>query len=347
MKHVVYIVGGVLLLFCLLVLLFLAFCTVGDYKPKSYEKISKGNSRQVVPDTFSVFTWNTGYAGLNREMDFFYDGGVQVRPTKEKVEDNLSKITTLIGTINADFNFLQEVDLCAKRSYQIDEYQHYRNAFPNLYASFATNYKVKYVPLPIREPMGGVEAGLVTLGKYEAVETTRHAYPFNFSWPLRVFMLDRCFLETRYPSKNGKELVLINTHNSAFDKNGKLRIPELCMLRDYMVGEYEKGNYVIAGGDFNQCPVGLESKFEGELFDFDEFIMIPDTLFPSDWNFEYDNSVPTNRRANIPYERGKTKVTLLDFFITSPNVSCVECEGIDLSFQNSDHNPVFARFSLR
>lgn len=347
MKNIFYIIGGAVLLVVLVVVIFLVFCTVEDYRPKSCEQISKGKSHQTVPDTFSVFTWNTGYAGLNREMDFFYDGGVQVRPTKEKVEDNLAKIATLIGTIHADFNLLQEVDLRAKRTYHIDEYQYYQNAFPNQYAAFAMNYQVAYVPMPIREPMGGVEAGVVTLGKYESTETTRHAYPFNFSWPLRIFMLDRCFLETRYPTNNGKELVLINTHNSAFDKNGKLRIPELSMLKDYMVGEYQKGNYVIAGGDFNQCPVGLQPSFEGELFDFDEFITIPDTLFPSEWSFVYDNSVPTNRRANIPYEKGKTKVTLLDFFIASPNVACVECEGIDLAFQNSDHNPVVARFALK
>lgn len=75
MKHIVYIIIGVLLLFVLFILVFLVFCTVEDYKPKSYEQISKGNTCQVVPDTFTIFTWNTGYAGLNREMDFFYDGG--------------------------------------------------------------------------------------------------------------------------------------------------------------------------------------------------------------------------------------------------------------------------------
>jgi hypothetical protein len=45
-----------------------------------------------------------------------------------------------------------------------------------------------------------------------------------------------------------KELVLINTHNEAFDP-GDIRRAQMDYLRTFMIDEYSKGNYVIAGGD--------------------------------------------------------------------------------------------------
>ncbi len=35
--------------------------------------------------------WNIGYCGLDASMDFFYDGGEQVRPSEEKVKENLER----------------------------------------------------------------------------------------------------------------------------------------------------------------------------------------------------------------------------------------------------------------
>ena len=67
-------------------------------------------------------------------------------------------------------------------------------------------------------------------------------------------MLDRCFVVSRFQLENGKELVLLNTHNSAYDAGGKMRDEEMPVIRDLMLKEFEKGNYVVAGGDWNQNP---------------------------------------------------------------------------------------------
>ena len=71
-------------------------------------------------------------------------------------------------------------------------------------------------------------------------------------------MLDRCFVVSRFNLSNGKDLVLMNTHNSAYDAGGKLRDAEMPIIRDLMIEEYEKGNYVVAGGDWNQNPPGYD-----------------------------------------------------------------------------------------
>jgi len=61
--------------------------TITDYKPEPIEIIvekgSNGGITNLQQNTFSLINWNIGYAGLGQEMDFFYDGGEGVRPTKK------------------------------------------------------------------------------------------------------------------------------------------------------------------------------------------------------------------------------------------------------------------------
>lgn len=329
---------------------FLAHSTLCDYQPQRTEILATNSLCDTLhaSDSFSVLSWNIGYAGLDREMDFFYDGGKKVRPSKEQTVLNLDRITDFLAENDTlPFLLLQEVDRDAKRSYHIDQTAKFDEKLAHHASFFALNYSVGFVPIPISEPMGAVESGIQTLSKFRPLRSERNAFPFNFSWPLKVFMLDRCFLVNYYPMDNGKQLVLVNTHNSAFDDNGEIRKAELNLFRDFLVNEYEKGNYVITGGDFNQCPPKVKTAFEGEPFDFEDFVTIPDSLFPQDWNFAFDNKTPSNRRVIDAYKLGETKVTLIDFFITSPNVEVRNVRCVNLGFEHSDHNPVIASFKLK
>ena len=79
----------------------------------------------------------------------------------------------------------------------------------------------------------------MTLSKYDAASSVRFSFPGNFSWPLGLFFLDRCFLVNRYTLKNEKELLVINTHNSAYD-DGSLRDEQLKFLKDFIQAEYKR-----------------------------------------------------------------------------------------------------------
>ena len=58
--------------------------------------------------------------------------------------------------------------------------------------------------------------------------------------------------ETHVPLKGtDKELVLLNLHLEAYD-SGAGKIAQTKMLIELMKKVYESGDYVIAGGDFNQ-----------------------------------------------------------------------------------------------
>lgn len=347
LKYIIGIVLGAAILF----LAFLVYMTIIDYTPETRTCVNRSTRPDTisVSDTIHLFSWNIGYAGLDSAMDFFYDGGTQVRPSYSSSYNNLKSISNLIhsSTGFTDFFLLQEIDIKARRSYNMNQVDTIGATLPGYQTFFAKNYSVKWVPLPVTEPMGGVESGICLYSKYKAISSDRYSYPVNFSWPLKVFMLDRCFLVTRFHLSNGKQLLIINTHNSAFDSGGELRKAELSFFKDYLVSEYLKGNYVIAGGDFNQCPMGYKPSPQDSLFDREDFHTIPDSLFGPDWHFVYEHGVYTNRRVIAPYNPSTTKQTLIDFFITSPNVTTVEAKTVNLHYENSDHNPIVASFIMR
>ena len=72
-------------------------------------------------------------------------------------------------------------------------------------------------------------------------------YGTRFSWPKQLALLKRCFMVMRYKlNLQGKNFVIINLHNSTFDKGGTLRIKELKKLHSFCLAEYSKGNYVLS-----------------------------------------------------------------------------------------------------
>jgi endonuclease/exonuclease/phosphatase family metal-dependent hydrolase len=214
-----------------------------------------------------------------------------------------------------------------------------------LYAAFyGINYNVLFVPVPLSSPMGKVESGILTLSRYIPSQSIRYAYPSKQSWPKKLFLLDRCFLMCRYPLKNGKQLILINTHNSAFDNDGEQRRDEMVVLKNFVVNEYEKGNYVIVGGDWNQIPpIESAKQYRDVATEYFAPLEVSEDFMPPSWKWISDGN-PTNRFLDTPYIKGKTKETLLDFFLISPNMEAIDIKRVDKHYQHSDHNPVIGKF---
>jgi endonuclease/exonuclease/phosphatase family metal-dependent hydrolase len=282
-------------------------------------------------------------------MDFFYDGGEMSNPTKKLAGKYLKNIIDfVVSNDTVDFWMLQEVDVKAKRSYNVNQVELVTNAKRGSYGVFAKNYMVQYVPVPISNPMGYVEGGLMTFSDFAPAEAIRYAYPLIASWPDKLFLLDSCFLLNRYLLNNGKDLVIINTHNSAYVYDSVLRIEELQILKSVVLDEYSKGNYVIAGGDWNQNPPGYKpsKKYNGHTFITSE-VKMNDDFMPEGWQWAYNNSAPTNRSNNSSYVIGENTTTCLDYFLTSPNIDIVNVEVLDLKFKDSDHNPVYLKAKLK
>jgi endonuclease/exonuclease/phosphatase family metal-dependent hydrolase len=331
-------------------ILFFGWLTITDYRPKAALPAKTSGNTPVIAVTDSIFTiktWNIGYFGLGKDCDFFYDGGKMTRPTRTQyIEYSQNALKHLEEAEKADFYFFQEVDFYSRRSYYDDQLARLRSELPGMEWATVINYKVPFVPVPLRNPLGRVNSGLVSFSRFHSTENTRYAFPGGYSWPTRLAMLDRCFLLSRLPLSGGKDLVLINTHNEAFD-DGSQRKQQMAVLKDLMMAEYTKGNYVIVGGDWNQNPVGFSiARFS--TFDVRREIdpQIEADFFPEGWQWVFNPDIPTNRDVIGPYERGMTKTTIIDFFVTSPNVKVLEIKTDDLQFQWSDHQPVEMKFRL-
>lgn len=333
------------------VLALFVYLAATEYRPDPVEETDFSGTATKIADnvtTFSCMSWNIGYAGLGQEMDFFYEGGRKVRPPKEDADRYLTGIRQQVAISEAcDFILLQEVDRLARRSYRQDQVPVFSDALKEHGFSFATNYRSAFIPLPVYEPMGKVESGIVTFSRYLPDKALRHAYTSQFYWPYRLGLLKRCFLEFRFDLELGKQLVLLNIHNSTYDKNGHVRTGELKQLSEFAEREYRQGNYVVIGGDWNMNPRG----FEASAMDVAEKVHSVTPGFPEEildgWLFAYDMTVPTNRDVNMPYVKRVTGTTLIDFFVLSPNIELLTVEATNLDFVCSDHNPVYIRFCLR
>lgn len=326
------------------------YATITDYKPEEIEEVPiKGNNQQkITTDTLTFYTWNIGYFGLGKESDFFYDGGQMVISPEEWVLKNKQGITENISSWkDADFILLQEVDTFSKRSYYINQYEEIHGILNNFNGAFAFNYKVSFVPVPVTKPMGKVTGGLASYFKYNSIETKRYDYPGNFSWPTSLFFLDRCFLMKRFKLENGKELVVINTHNSAYDESGKLKEGELEVLKTHILNEHERGNYVVVGGDWNIAPPEFDT-YGDKPFERGMSVVhnLEKDLLPAGWKWIYDPLMRTNRNLMYAYKTGETHTTLIDFFLVSPNIEALEVKTLDLGYEYSDHQPVKMKIKL-
>lgn len=349
MKKIIRYIFSLIFLLLIFFVLFLGYSTLTDFRPE--EKISlleSPNAPKIEDNSFTIMSWNIGYAGLGDNMDFFYDGGTKTRDTEERTIENLNHIINYISSQrNIDFMLLQEVDVKAKRSYYINQRDSIEKYLPNYLSLYADNYLVKYVPVPTSDPMGSVQAGLQFLSNYIPKESCRYSFPGNYSWPTSLFMLDRCFISNRYNLKNGKELIVVNTHNSAFD-DGSLKKQQLDYLKIFLENEYQKGNYFIVGGDWNQNPPGLDIEKFGNYSESENFQLstIDRSIFPDDWQFIFDHESATNRSNVKAYMEGETSTTILDYFLISPNLKANFITTIDLEFKNSDHQPIIINIEL-
>jgi len=349
-RNIIRIILLIILIPIVLFILFLGFVTVTDYKPElktpiNIDILSKENANS---DEYTIINWNIGYAGLGSKMTFFMDGGKDVFASKPDTQYNIENIKSFIVSEKADFYMFQEVDVKSRRSYNINQYNEIKKILPNYNATFAINYKVPFVPQPILKPYGKVYAGIATYSKYTISDSERYQLPGSYGWPVQLFFLDRCMLLNRIPLKNGKDLVIINTHNSAYDKNGSQKSEQLSFIKSILVSEYKNGNYVVIGGDWNNILPGVDiEEFKTELTVPEFYIPIPETFTPLNWNWAVDKRVPTNRTLDIPYSHGKNYVTVIDGFLCSPNIEIIETETIDTGFKYSDHNPIKVKIRLK
>ncbi|MFR0524821.1 endonuclease/exonuclease/phosphatase family protein [Ligilactobacillus salivarius] len=355
------------LLGCLVVFIgaYVIYMQTHYYRIKDYQslpikqKLTHPNKLQA-NTTYSAATYNAGFGAYNQKFSFFMDTGKMKDGTKTQgkygkaeneaaVLQNTNGEINTIKKINADFMLFQEIDVDSSRSYHVNQVKKMSQNFANYEEIFANNFHSPYLLYPLNDPHGEVQSGLLSLSKYPVEQATRRKYPVSTSFITKFTDLDRCFTVMKIPVTNGHKLILINSHMSAYDKGGKMRVKQLKLLNSVMESEYKKGNYVIVGGDFNHTfgrKMLTHFKSQQEIPDWVSVLsskdLAPDIRMVHAKN---ENTVPTCRGTDMPYQKGKTYTTVIDGFLVSKNVQATS-ENINTEFAYADHNPVKLSFKL-
>jgi endonuclease/exonuclease/phosphatase family metal-dependent hydrolase len=322
--------------------------------------VENNPSKTLEPGTsYKMATYNIGFGAYTPDYTFFMDEGTTKdgKPTvgthstavsRESVEACTNGTIAAVKALDPDFLLLQEVDTDSTRSYNVNQKKAFENAFPAFSSAFAVNFHSGYLAYPIGDPHGTVNSGLLLMGDADVDSATRYSYPIDEDFPTKFFDLDRCLVVERLPVANGKELVLINSHMSAYTKDGTLREKQLALLCGILEKEAAAGNYVIVGGDWNHALGDSLELYESNYQPPTWVSTFDESLLPQGFSVVRAGNiqdVPTCRNNDEPYEKGHTYTVTVDGFVVSSNVKAT-AENVDTGFEYSDHNPVLLTFEL-
>lgn len=305
--------------------------------------------------TYRISSSNIGFGAYSSDYSFFMDGGKESRArSKEAVVENVTGSGRTAAGLNADIMLFQEVDFDGTRSWHVDEKELLLDVLDSegvrdIAYTFAQNYDSPYLFWPLTEPHGKNKSGMLTVSSLSISDSIRRSLPIEGGF-MKFLDLDRCYAKNRIPVDNGKELILYNLHLSAYTSDPATADNQLRLLFADMTEEYEKGNYIVGGGDFNKDLLGNSAEIFGhEALEDNWAKPLSEDMIPACLQliapFQKDQPVPSCRNADQPYSEENFVVTV-DGFLASDNVTVQNAAVEDTGFRWSDHNPVYMDFIL-
>lgn len=342
-----------------IVYLQLNFCRIkDDFK---LNIINNSESSLKTDENYRIMTYNIGYGAYSREFSFFLDSAyikdskeyIQGRYgkgiSKKDVENNINNIVDIMKSNTADIYLLQEVDEKAYRSYDINQVSIIKNTFPKYSSIFAENFHTVFLAYPLYDMHGYANSGILTLSSFKIDSSYRKSYPISNNFIDKFFDLDRCFSVSKITLENNKELIIINNHMSAYDKGGVIRKQQLEVLNNFIKKEYDRGNYIVVGGDFNHDYCDSKLLYMGNKQVSEWIYSLSDNDLPEGFSFV----IPENRKltgscrgAEEPYNEENTYQSIVDGFIISDNIKA-KSYIIDTKYLASDHQPVMLDLYLK
>lgn len=375
-KKVIKITGIILLALVILlaayiIYLYASYHRIPDNQELQVEEISQNTeagNELTTEKNYSALTYNIGFGAYTPDFSFFMDGGKSSwAKSKDSVKETIKGAGELVASKDPDFALVQEIDLDATRSYHVNEYSILKENIPAYNCVFAQNYDSAFLFYPFTQPHGKSKAGLALFSKYPITGSMRRSFPISTSFT-KFFDLDRCYSISRVPVDNGKELVIFELHMSAYGNSDAIREGQIRMLSEDMQKEYEAGNYVICGGDFNHDLKAVDTQLKASDADNNTQTGSEDSAEPESWAYPFPRSeLPEHfsfcldqlsedeknnlwnsaRNADMEYVPGETYTVTLDGFIISDNVECTKYENVNTGYSYSDHDPVYMEFQLK
>ena len=361
----------VIVLAAYIIYLYASYHRIPDNQELQVEEISQNTeagNELTTEKNYSALTYNIGFGAYTPDFSFFMDGGKSSwSKSKDSVKETIKGAGELVASKDPDFALVQEIDLDATRSYHVNEYSILKENIPAYNCVFAQNYDSAFLFYPFTQPHGKSKAGLALFSKYPITGSMRRSFPISTSFT-KFFDLDRCYSISRVPVDNGKELVIFELHMSAYGNSDAIREGQIRMLSEDMQKEYEAGNYVICGGDFNHDLKAADTQSKASDADNNTQTGSEDSAEPESWAYPFPRSeLPEHfsfcldqlsedeknnlwnsaRNADMEYVPGETYTVTLDGFIISDNVECTKYENVNTGYSYSDHDPVYMEFQLK
>ena len=343
-KKVIKITGIILLalvivLAAYIIYLYASYHRIPDNQELQVEEISQNTeagNELTTEKNYSALTYNIGFGAYTPDFSFFMDGGKSSwAKSKDSVKETIKGAGELVASKDPDFALVQEIDLDATRSYHVNEYSILKENIPAYNCVFAQNYDSAFLFYPFTQPHGKSKAGLALFSKYPITGSLRRSFPISTSFT-KFFDLDRCYSISRVPVDNGKELVIFELHMSAYGNSDAIREGQIRMLSEDMQKEYEAGNYVICGGDFNHDLKAADTQSKASDASNNTQTDSGDSAEPESWAYPFPRSeLPEHfsfcldqlsedeknnlwnsaRNADMEYVPGETYTVTLDGFI--------------------------------
>lgn len=272
---------------------------------------------------FSIVTYNIGYlSGMTNNLP--------VPKPKELFDKNLEKVLTETKKVNPDIIALQEIDYNAARSYNINQ----QNEIAKLgykYTAQAVNWDETYLPFPYWPPtmhFGKVISGQSIISKFPLKDHQRIVLDRVANAPFYrdAFYLERLAQIVKV-TLNEQEVVLINVHLEAFDKQTRSNQFEEVLT---IFNKYKEKYPTILLGDFNSSARD-EAAVIKKIFAMENV---------GNAAFEMINIENTFNSKN-PFER-------IDYiFYTKNSIEYISGKVLNEFEQASDHLPVQMSFRLK
>ena len=340
-KIALKIIASALAILMFLSLYYLAYVGMGFFRfqdKASFTTHGQGGAKAAIGQKYTLLTYNIGFGAYNEDT---VEKEYMEASDKTLVMESMDYVVNLINATNPCFVFLQEVDADSTRSCYIDQPQIIADGIRGYDRGMAPDYETSYLLYPLNNPIGKNYSGTVIFSKCNIDNFIRRSLPIDGRFASASY-LDRGYSVSRVSTDIGNELILYNFHLSPYKSGSTIDDEQLEMLLEDMKTEYDKGNYVIAAGDFSKDLLGDSSGFfvcgDGE---YDWAKPIKTELFPECLKLYAPTNAPSRRSADRPYKGdGSDFVAVTDGIIASDNIEVVSSQTIDTGFAYSDHNPV-------
>ncbi|UAM96944.1 endonuclease/exonuclease/phosphatase family protein [Polaribacter litorisediminis] len=325
MKRFLKYLSQFFLLLAVAFLIFFFWASSSTLKENEYTKLTIVENDILLENDsiFSIVTYNIGYlSGMTNNLP--------VAKSKELFDKNLQKVLEETKEIHPDIISFQEIDYDASRSYHINQEEEIANlGYP--FRAKAINWDERYLPFPywpVSMHFGKVVSGQSIISKYPLKEQQRIVLPRVADAPFYrdAFYLDRLAQVVKVVL-NGKDVVLINIHLEAFEKETRVRqFQEVLKI----FNQYKDKYPTILLGDFN-------AKARDENAVVQKIFAMKDI-----GNAAFDiRNLSNTFDTKDPYER-------IDYiFYTKNSIEYISGKVLNDFEQASDHLPVFMEFKLK